>query len=148
MKQKKICQKPISSDVHFKYRCPSSTCTYEHWLSLTETQTKNFKVVCDCGTVFKPKRIKTIQIIYSKNRLRSNKPVEIKLSENIQDPAKLSIDKDLLYKATDIMIGFGFTEQEAISMIQTYYSINPDNNILTLVKNTISHHSNLEKNNV
>ena len=46
------------------------------------------------------------------------------------------------------MIGFGFTEQEAISMIQTYYSINPDNNILTLVKNTISHHSNLEKNNV
>jgi hypothetical protein len=148
MKQKQICQKPISSDVHFKYRCPSPTCSYEHWLSLTETQTKNFKIVCDCGTVFKPKRIKTIQIIYSKNRLRSNKPVEIKLSENIQDPAKLSIDKDLLYKARDIMIGFGFTEQEAISMIQTYYSINPDNNILTLVKNTISHHSNLEKNNV
>ena len=57
-------QKPISLDVHLKYRCPNNNCGYEHWLSLLETQTKNFKIVCDCGTVFKPKKIKTLKIIY------------------------------------------------------------------------------------
>lgn len=80
MKTKKIKnQKPISLDVHLKYRCPNHNCGYEHWLSLLETQTQNFKIVCECGSVFKPKRINKIKVIYKDNKKKiheTKKPVE------------------------------------------------------------------------
>ena len=69
MKTKKKTERPIEIDAHLKYKCPNDSCGYFHWLSLQEAQTKNFKIVCDCGNVFKPKRIKTLEIIFEQTAI-------------------------------------------------------------------------------
>ena len=62
LKKKVQSQKPIEHDIHLKYKCP--TCDQHHWLAFREAKTKNFKVVCDCNTVFKVKRISAFKIKY------------------------------------------------------------------------------------
>lgn len=142
--KKKIYQKPISQDIHFKYRCPSSKCNNEHWLSLKETQTKDFKVVCECGKVFKPKRIKTVKVLYEKTIVKKS---ILQPQSQIVQSAQVSINADLLNQATSVMIGFGFTQEESVKMLSAYYSHSPDNNLSSLIKNTIAHHSNIGENN-
>jgi len=53
--------KPAKYDIHFEYVCPA-LCGNKHWLSLRESQQKHFRVVCDCGEVFKLKTIEGITI--------------------------------------------------------------------------------------
>ena len=62
LKKKVQSQKPIEHDIHLKYKCP--TCDQHHWLAFREAKTKNFKVVFDCNTVFKVKRISAFKIKY------------------------------------------------------------------------------------
>lgn len=103
-KNKKKNQKPIDIDLHFKYRCKNRKCDREFWLSLKETQTKNFKVVCDCGCVFHPKRINKIKIIYAdESGLDQKKP-------NTNDKSVLS---DLNEKCCKLLTRYGFTETES-----------------------------------
>lgn len=120
-------QKPISLDVHLKYRCPNRDCGYEHWLSLLETQTKNFKVVCDCGTVFKPKKIKTLKVIYDKKTQKETQ--EIKDSDQPNE--------DLLNKAIPCLVDLGFTKQEAIDALTSAYIKQPTQDISIWIKNTL-----------
>lgn len=142
---KKTYQKPISQDVHFKYRCPSKQCTNEHWLSLKETQTKNFKVVCDCGKIFKPKRINKIKILYEKipKPHTNSQPTK-------EETIKSSVDQNLLNKSINVMIGFGFTKEESAEMLTNYclHHKYDDQDLSTLIKNTIAYHSNIGENNV
>lgn len=120
-------QKPIEYDIHLKYRCPNSNCEQIHWLSLLEAKTKNFKVVCDCGCVFKPKQIDNIKLLYTK---ASNKIKEKKTDNH-------TIDKHLLLKTTQILIGYGFTQQEANDLIVKTYNKSPTTDCGTLVKNCL-----------
>jgi len=99
--------KPIDQDIHFKYICPNNDCTDIHWLSLKETQTKNFKVVCDCGQIFKPKTIEKIKILYKKK----NNPSPKRTSE---------IDS-----AIKTLIGFGFDMEEIIAVLNNCKETNP-----------------------
>lgn len=55
-------QKPIDADIHLKYRCKK--CGIDHWLSFKEASTKNFKVVCYCGSVFKVKQLSGFKFKY------------------------------------------------------------------------------------
>jgi hypothetical protein len=76
LKKKVQSQKPIEHDIHLKYKCP--TCDQHHWLAFREAKTKNFKVVCDCNTVFKVKRISAFKIKYQ----LENKSFETEKTKN------------------------------------------------------------------
>jgi hypothetical protein len=129
-------QKPIDIDLHIKYACPNKDCGYHHWLSLKETQTKNFKVVCDCALVFKPKRIKTIKITYASSVSKTTKRKEVTKSSAIDNDDK-SIPSYLLEKSIKILVGYGFDKDEAEKLLKDSYSKNPELDCGKLVKNTL-----------
>lgn len=148
MKPKKIV-KPIDVDAHFKYRCPK--CNIEHWVSLKEAKTKNFKVVCDCSKVFSPKRISKIKIMYATSA-KPRKSTQHSYSPKINDEKSIFVDpdkqehnkeivfdinKELLEKCQSILIGYGFTHSEANNLIKQTYYTNPSDDAMTLVKSAL-----------
>lgn len=142
-KQKKIKTKikPIELDAHLRYKCPNHNCGYDHWLSLKETQTKNFRVVCDCGFIFKPKRIKFLKTIYIKHKQIKqssvvDKPTQEKLEEKTLSNIK-PLDKSILDDCVKIMIGYGFTKSESVELINKSYESTKIANIGSLVKNAL-----------
>jgi hypothetical protein len=137
---KKKNLKPISSDVHFKYRCPNSDCTIEHWLSIKETQTKDFKVVCDCDTIFQPKKISKIKILYSKPKTKKEIPVDTEIvnkKPELADREIVKIPIDLLDRSAKILSTYGFTDKEARELLVDAYDKIKTENIGNLVKYTL-----------
>lgn len=117
-------QRPVSVDASFKYICPNESCGCDHWLFLAETQTKNFKVVCECGCVFKPKTIDNIKILYKKKRQNT--------------PAKnTNISKTLLNQCCNVLVSYGFDKTEALSLLELTYSKHQIDNPKTLIKQTL-----------
>lgn len=124
MKIKKKNQKPIELDLHLKYRCPNDDCGYYHWLSLKETQTKNFKVVCDCGTIFKPKQISKIKIVYETHKIK-----------NIMQ--QKTLPEETKTKCIDILCGYGFDREESESLIVKAFENCESVDTSTLIKHAI-----------
>ena len=142
--------KPIEIDAHFKYRCPK--CGWDHWVSLKESQTKNFKIVCDCDTIFKPKRIKNISIEYfvsKPKRKNAEVPVQTIQNPDIQPEIKTVViqeqvikpvdplDKDILEKGSKLLISYGFTVNESKALLNEAYERIKNNNVGLLVKNVL-----------
>lgn len=121
-------QKPIEYDIHLQYRCHE--CYNIHWLSLLETSTKNFKVVCDCGCIFKVKRTIGFKLQYVS---KTTKP---KLEKEKLKP-KPVISNDLLSRGVQALLPYGFTKEESKDLISKAYSINPIDDITILVKNSL-----------
>lgn len=119
MNTKKTNLKPIDYDVHLKYLCPQ--CGNIHWLSLGESQAKNFKVVCFCGLIFGVKRVKSCSIEYYKKSIKQSKQIPL----------------DLLEKSVRILVTYGFTKDEASTMLSDSYSKKPVDDLLVLVKQTL-----------
>jgi hypothetical protein len=142
-KIKKI-QKPIDVDVHFKYRCPEPKCGYEHWLSLKESQTKNFKIVCDCGYVYKPKRISTIKIVYEdiQQTPKIEKPTEA--NKVIEKP---KIPVDFKNSCVKLLVSYGFTKDESISLCEKAFEKNPVTSSGLLIKYVLQNLEELNVNN-
>jgi hypothetical protein len=137
MKTKNL--KPIEIDAQFKYMCPQSTCGYCHWISIKEAQTKNFKIVCDCGYVFKPKRIQKIKILYDKPVIKQLDTSVVKtVVESVEAKTPLVVKQfipdTLLNKCSKTLIGYGFTEQESKKLLSSAYTDNPTENIGELIK--------------
>lgn len=135
-KRKKIL-KPIDADVHFKYRCPK--CSIEHWISLREAQTKNFKIVCDCSKVFSPKRVSKIKIKYHKTHNRKSSITEKQAAPNTIQPIPQNqiiteINNDLLDKCSNALMAYGFTKAEAKDLIKQTYYTNPSDDAGLLIK--------------
>jgi hypothetical protein len=126
-KTKLKSQKPIEIDASFKYKCPSENCDNEHWLFIRQTQVKNFKIVCECGLVFKPKQIKNIKIIYEKPISKRKK------TEDIID----SIPVDLLNQCAKVLSGYGFDLDEAKELIKQSYNSSKTNDVGSLIKNVL-----------
>jgi DUF1009 family protein len=123
---KKKNQKPIEVDAHLKYRCES--CSSDHWLSLKQSQTKNFKVVCYCGKVFRPKQISRIKILYKskiKKQKATAKPVQ-------------NIPNDLLQKCCKILENYGFDLNQCKKILNDSYTNNPTNDYVTLIKQSLA----------
>lgn len=138
MKTQKRSLKPISLDAHFKYRCSNEECSIEHWLSLKETQTKNFKVVCDCGTVFSPKRISRLKILYKKShKVKDSKPAQQAEQPVVHKEALVEIPVDILDKSAKILTSYGFTDKEARQLLIDSYIKVKNNDIGTLIKFTL-----------
>lgn len=130
MKTKKKNLKPIDVDCHLKYRCPDNNCNYDHWITLKEAKTKNFIVVCDCGSTFKVKTVKKFKLIYN--------CIEIKLAEESEEDKTNKIPLELLDKCAKMMVGFGFTINESKTLLSNFYDTNKIDDPISLVKNTIS----------
>lgn len=128
MKTKQKKEKPIEIDAHFKYRCPKLDCGYFHWLSLNEAQTKNFKIVCDCGTIFSPKRVKKLKILFVESMPASNNKIE-----HIEQ----KIDIDLVEKCVSVLVGYGFTDIESKDLLMKSHKQNPNLGSADLIKFTL-----------
>jgi len=137
-------QKPIDIDVHFKYRCPESKCGYEHWLSLKESQTKNFKIVCDCGYVYKPKRISKIKIVYEDIQ---KAPKVDKLTESNKVIEKPKIPVDFKNSCVKLLVSYGFTKDESISLCEKAFEKNPVTSSGLLIKYVLQNLEELNVNN-
>lgn len=110
-------QKPTELDVSLKYSCPN--CKLDHWLFLREAKTKNYRVVCDCGTVFKPQRIDKLVIKYHK-------------SLPIKSTDELSVDT--LNECVRILGKYGFEHKQSITMLKKAYIESHSTDISTLIK--------------
>ena len=131
MKTKQIVKnlRPTELNTHLKYVCP--TCSIEHWLSLEETKTKGYLIVCDCDSVLKVKLVDCLRIKFYKKQnstkiVKSEKAVETSM-----------IDVDLLSKCCTILVGYGYDKSEIEKLITKTYQNNPTTDIKTLVKNTL-----------
>ena len=87
-------QKPIEYDISFKYTCQE--CEVSHWLFLREVQSKDFKVICECGNIFYTETVKNIEIVYC------------------SDTEQLDIGS----KAAKTIVALGYTKKQAYEMIQ------------------------------
>lgn len=119
-KQKLISQKPTELDVSLKYSCPQ--CKLDHWLFLREAQTKNYKVVCECGAVFKPKTINKLRILYNKHRTKSKSQ---------------ELPFDIIDKCVKILVDYGFDAKESKSNLEKAYKQTNLTDIASLVKTAI-----------
>ena len=119
-------QKPTDYDIHLKYLCPD--CGYSHWISFLESSTKNYKIVCDCGCVFKVKRTQSFKVKYS-----------TKIQPAVKDKTVSNkiISQDVLSKASTVLINYGFTKNEAIDLIKQSFDKNSDQDIPSLVKTAL-----------
>lgn len=117
--------KPVECDAHLKYICPE--CHNEHWISLLEASTKNFKIVCDCGTIFRVKRVLDLKLRYQKTKTISNtKKPNIDITTN--STAK---------QAIVIIQNYGFTKNEAEELIVKCYDPNKNYCVSDLVKEAL-----------
>jgi len=138
MKTKKIKkiwkdQKPTDIDTHLKYRCPNQDCEYDHWISLRESKTQKFKIVCDCGTVFMPRQVSKLKISYAQVQ-----------SKKIEDPSKTTKEQpttanvetplDTLRSCGRILVAYGFTDQEANKLINSAYHTCENKDPSSLIK--------------
>lgn len=122
-------QTPVDHDVYLKYICPNTKCCLQHWQSLRQVKVRNYKIVCECGVIIKPKQVKTIDIVYcpETTELPTEKPIQ---TINI-------ISDELLNKSISILIGYGFTKQESEALIREAYKKNPTTECAILIKNTL-----------
>lgn len=132
-------QTPIELDVSFKYICPGTDCNISHWIFLREAKTKNFKIVCECGTVFKPKRIKNIRLIYANQKSIKNK------IDNQGQSDRISNSDPIVKRAISIMKSLGYSEKESFDSISSACILNNYTDPKILVKTAIS---NFGENNV
>ena len=110
-------QKPIDSDINFKYKCPK--CKDIHWISLQEAQTENFKIVCDCKNVFSVRQIQAVKIKYV-------------------DSFCSDIPTDLLDKCKVVLLSYGFESAEAESLIIDSYKESKLTEASDLIKHCLS----------
>lgn len=125
-------QKPTEIEAHIKYTCPNEKCKFDHWISLKEAQTKNFKIVCDCSTIFSPKTIKGVFVKYKKPKAKSI------ISSPTEQTVYHTIPNDILVKSSKIMQTFGFRKGEADIMLTEFFKTNPITDFKQLVQNTLA----------
>lgn len=125
MKKIKI-QKPTEVETSLKYNCPN--CGLSHWIFLREAKTKNYRIVCDCGIVFKPKQISNIKILY-----KSKEPKKLEDSSKSQK----QIPQAILVKCCKILVDHGFSEKESRDLLCKAYSKIESDNISELIKTSL-----------
>lgn len=128
--------KPISVDAQFKYRCINPDCGSEHWLFLNQVKVKGFKLACDCGAVYKIRQIEKIRIRYVK---KPQKPQESQsyCSTQLNSASAPKAQPEYIKKAYKILENYGFSNKEAIELVNKAYDLTKCDNPLLLVKDAI-----------
>jgi hypothetical protein len=132
MKTKTKSQKPIEIDVSLKYKCPNNDCGFDHWLFLRQAKTKNFKIVCECGTIFKPKRIKTIEVVYA-----TTESVK-KTIDSVESSDTISVVPECVVRAIKMIVSLGYDKEDAQKHVMIIYNLEKITDAGTLVKKAIS----------
>lgn len=132
--------RPIDQDVHLKYRCPK--CSVDHWLSIRETQTKGFRIVCDCGEILKVKLIEKIEIVYQvivkkEVPLEPQKPEELPEIQEEEEQEQETIPTDLLSQCCTILLGYGFDIREGENLIVSAFNEKPTYTCVDLIKQAL-----------
>lgn len=123
--------KPIETDAQFKYKCIDPECGSEHWLFLNQVTVKNFKLVCDCGQVYKIKQVGGVRIKYIRK-----KPLSV--NQKSQDPVSQSTNQpEHFNKAISILKHYGFDQTEAQDLVKRVYDITQCSDHLLLVKDAL-----------
>ena len=144
MKTKTKTIKPIDSSVSLIYACPK--CSQQHWISLKASQTKGYKIVCDCDEVFRPKRVNKIKILYVTNGIKQTGNEKINDIEAIKNTSPINnIPADLLESCVSVLSGYGFTKSEASELIKQTYKTHNKKDVISLIKLSLS--SNIGVNN-
>jgi hypothetical protein len=125
IKTVKTFQKPIDFNVVLQYRCPN--CENDYWITYLQASTKNFKMVCDCGTIFKPKRITDLKLKFEK-RIKN---------VNQQSSPNTTIPNDLLNNCVNVLVGYGFDKKEAQDLISSAFNKSPSDSVSSLVKQAL-----------
>ena len=137
MIKKKKTQKPVEHDIHLRYLCPQ--CGDSHWLSYKEASTKNYKIVCDCNNIFMVKRILNFKLKYHNENLPKSKAKNetTNVTEQKSERKEQIIPVDILQTAVDSLLKFGFTKNEAKSLLTKIYNELPTNDIALLIKKSL-----------
>jgi hypothetical protein len=91
-----------------------------------------FYLFDDCGSVFKPRLIKKIKIVYVDTSIEQSRITIPDHKETIVEQKEIPID--LQQRSSKILIGYGFTNSECIELTEKAYSKNPTDDIGTLIK--------------
>lgn len=148
-KTKKIVDlKPVNTDVYCEYVCPLCGCN--HWISQKEAGTPNFKIVCDCDAILQPKRIAGMKIKYllkkkkTQEEIKEPEPVEEVKEEKpeiesviIAEEKTIELDSQVLHKACENLIPYGFERKEAEDLIKEAFDECKKNDISILVKRSL-----------
>jgi hypothetical protein len=130
--------KPIDQDVHLKYRCPK--CSVDHWLSIRETQTKGFRIVCDCGEILKVKLVEKIEIIYQQTTKKEIPPlVAVEPQPQIEPVIEKieTIPLDLLSQCATVLLGYGFDISESEKLLVSTFNEKPIYTCVDLIKQAL-----------
>lgn len=120
--------KPIGLDINLKYRC--TECGVDHWASLQETKTKEFVIVCYCGSLLKPKIISNIHVEYTDTIKKNVQTTKVE-KEN-------TLDSEQIETAIKTLSTYGFTNTEAKELIASTLKSHYINNISDLVKTCLT----------
>lgn len=144
-RNKCLVLKPVSKDIYYKYICTKCGC--EHWISHKEACCRNFKIICDCDIIIKPKRILDTKIIYAKkeNNTQSLNSTQTQKSQTNKTFAKkteepkpsIVLDTEIQKECCDILIGYGFEQQEALVLIDKSFGICQTNEVTILIKTAL-----------
>lgn len=122
MKTKIKTQKPKEYEVSFRYVCKK--CEASHWLFLRETQTKNFKIVCSCSNVIRPKRIKDISINYENKAEVLGQTKTQTPCENTPYPPVPKVPIDTMEQCVRILESYGYSRVESTDIVnKSYFSL-------------------------
>jgi hypothetical protein len=136
IKNKKI--KPVDYSISLIYQC--TDCNSQHWISLKAAKTKGYMIVCDCGCILKTKLVEDIKIIYKKTiskKIDATKNVSNYILTD-ENNAKKEIPELFLCQCVSILIGYGFTKNEASSIVTKTYNKYPECNLSQLIKLSLS----------
>jgi DNA-directed RNA polymerase subunit RPC12/RpoP len=125
-------QKPIDRDVHFKYLCRK--CGQEHWLSLKEASTEDYKIVCFCDHVFGVRPIADIRIKYKDRIVTQSQETPPTTKIAVTPPSNNAIPIPFYNDAIGLLVGYGFTQAEAKDMVRSAYEKSPTDDYKILVK--------------
>lgn len=138
-KQKIRIQKPIKQEVSLLYVCTNQNCRNQHWLFLHEAQTKNFKVVCECGEVFKPKLITNVEIHYClSEKKKSKKKFVIPKVPKAPIEQVHGVPVDIMESCVKLLCGYGFTSIESINLVGKAYAKVEDKTPINIIKTVLN----------
>lgn len=117
-------QKPIQIEASLKYICES--CQASHWLFLREAQTENFKVVCECGSIFIPQQIHSLNIQYT------NTNNEKCINDTTEYSHKL--DESTVNDCIKTLCSLGYDKAEATGLVAIAYKELNSNDSTKIIK--------------
>lgn len=120
--------KPIEIDAQFKYKCDNTDCGCEYWLFLNQVKVKGFKLVCDCGAVYKIRLINNVKIEFAKKKDKENPK---------QSASQTNDSPEYLKKAYRILEHYGFSNKESVDMVKKVYDITGCTDPVLLVKDAL-----------